>query len=508
MKTIYALLFCIFLLGSQLAVNAQTLGFYGPYHTHLAEASTNLGHATYLSDPSVDNNPDALVFVTANFSVDNIFVNIYSGIWYNGAEWSIYDETEGSSIMIENSGWNVGVIERGGSAYIHEATAENIEGNYSNLDSPGVTDNANALVFITHNWSGNASGVYVNRATGVWYNGSNWAIYNEDQEGFQVEAAFNTFVADPSEHAFQHVATEENTNADLSYIDHPLLNGNPDARILITHNWGEIGQAMNIYNTSPNAVLYDVIEEQWVITNENLMAIDPNTTFNVLILNLLPGETCSMPLPIDCTMGSVTGSTIGVPNDVESADANECESVGDGGQIWYSFEATEDALVTISTCSSIWDTRISVFSGSCGGFICAGSDDDSCNESQSSLEFQAVEGETYMIYMGGYSDYEGEFVLDISCVPNVGVEESAVNSDFAIYPNPARNSVTVELSISQSEQVLIQLIDMTGRVVVTENISGDKPVHSLDISAVANGIYSLNMTQSNRVLSKQLVIAH
>ena len=123
MRKLYSYLICLLVLGSQMSANAQTLGFYGPFHTHLADGPALDGNTTYLTDPSVVGNSEALVFITANYSVANTFVNFHAAVWYTGGEWSIYDEAEAD--FVEYTGWNVAVIERGGNTFVHSSTAEN-----------------------------------------------------------------------------------------------------------------------------------------------------------------------------------------------------------------------------------------------------------------------------------------------------------------------------------------------------------------------------------------------
>jgi hypothetical protein len=110
--------------------------------------------------------------------------------------------------------------------------------------------------------------------------------------------------------------------------------------------------------------------------------------------------------------------------------------------------------------------------------------------------------------MGGYSDYEGEYVLDISCTPNVGIEEDTNSASFVIYPNPAQNNVDIQIPFEGAELVLIQLNDMTGRVVMTETIPGANSICRMNVAGLANGIYSVNVIQADKVYSEQLVIAH
>ncbi|HEY6907687.1 MAG TPA: T9SS type A sorting domain-containing protein, partial [Ignavibacteriaceae bacterium] len=56
--------------------------------------------------------------------------------------------------------------------------------------------NPAAIFFITQNWNPPAGGgIYNNAATGVWYDGSHWAVFNQDISAMPVGAAFNVYLA-------------------------------------------------------------------------------------------------------------------------------------------------------------------------------------------------------------------------------------------------------------------------------------------------------------------------
>lgn len=78
---------------------------------------------------------------------------------------------------------------------------------------------------------------------------------------------------------FVHTVTPANTYwSYASRIDHPDLNGNPDARLIISHTTvGTIGEP----NTQKTGVLY--YENYWHVFNENWTAITNNTSYTIYI---------------------------------------------------------------------------------------------------------------------------------------------------------------------------------------------------------------------------------
>jgi hypothetical protein len=113
---------------------------------------------------------------------------------------------------------------------------------------------------------------------------------------------------------------------------------------------------------------------------------------------------------------TITGNEIPQPNHCMALQGDELFS-------WYSFTAAYDTIMTVSThlaSNAGLDTRISVFSGTCGNLLCEGFGDDTGGNFLSDAIFQAIAGTTYYIvfdtYWGGamntspveFEIYQGE----------------------------------------------------------------------------------------------------
>lgn len=75
---------------------------------------------------------------------------------------------------------------------VHHATSANILRNWTVLDHPLLNGKPRAVMLVTPNF--NPGGVYAgpqNRAIGVWYDGSRWAIFNQDSAALTPGTAFN-----------------------------------------------------------------------------------------------------------------------------------------------------------------------------------------------------------------------------------------------------------------------------------------------------------------------------
>jgi hypothetical protein len=142
------------------------------------------------------------------------------------------------------------------------------------------------------------------------------------------------------------------------------------------------------------------------------------------------GQTCGQALPITCGVGSVSGNTSLNPNDNASSGAAVC-AIGTAGQVWYSLNIPQGGQVTLSTCGgATWDTRIGVYSGSCGALACVAQNDDFCGL-QSQLTFTANPGQSYLIRMGGFGAGQGAFTMTVSCVINCAPAPACVTNTAA-----------------------------------------------------------------------------
>jgi sugar lactone lactonase YvrE len=86
--------------------------------------------------------------------------------------------------------------------------------------------------------------------------------------------------------------------------------------------------------------------------------------------------------------------------------------------------------------------------------------------------------------------------------PLAGINHVAIkNNQLNIYPNPAQNNFTIETNANEKQT--LQLFDVNGKLVLTQNII-DKT--TIDVGNLNAGVYSLNITNSQAVLTKKLVI--
>lgn len=111
---------------------------------------------------------------------------------------------------------------------------------------------------------------------------------------------------------------------------------------------------------------------------------------------LLAQDTCATAVPIsvgqfvvDAVNGNEVPSPICAPNGTGATKGE-----------WYTYTATQDYSVTISTSLAVnqgKDTRIHVYTGTCGNLACYAGDDDSGDGYLSIVNFYAQQGQTFYI---------------------------------------------------------------------------------------------------------------
>jgi hypothetical protein len=128
-------------------------------------------------------------------------------------------------------------------------------------------------------------------------------------------------------------------------------------------------------------------------------------------------DLCANAIPLTCG-ARVSGTNIGATSTGDPTGT--CGTSVQGGGVFYTIVG-RGANITVTTCNSStnFDTKLFVYSGSCGALTCVGGNDDDnncgANSSASSYTFNAAFGTTYYIMVGGYQGATGNFVLGASC---------------------------------------------------------------------------------------------
>ena len=108
----------------------------------------------------------------------------------------------------------------------------------------------------------------------------------------------------------------------------------------------------------------------------------------------------------------------------------------------------------------------------------------------------------------------GDYLTDAPAPTGPG-REGVESPRFGIercYPNPARALASVEYSLDSAESARLELIDVTGRVVLGHDLGAVGPGrHTVTIGPPAGsrpGVYWLRLRQAGRVAKLQAIFEH
>ena len=124
------------------------------------------------------------------------------------------------------------------------------------------------------------------------------------------------------------------------------------------------------------------------------------------------GNECATATAANCN-DVVTGSTVG---GTPSGLSDCVTSASTGGADWYVITGdgtTWTAETVVPSAGGQYDTKIWVFSGSCGSLSCVTGDDDGGSGTLSKVTFATTIGTTYYIIVGGYGSAEGNYEMTI-----------------------------------------------------------------------------------------------
>lgn len=286
MKTIFTILMSLLIS----VVIAQDKVF-----VHKATTGNSTGNVTTLDHPDLNGNPNANIIISHNLNSEGVqYNNKITGTWYDGSNWTVFNEDLSS--IIEGSSYNI-YIPQGGKLITEEADGSSYT---LELNDPAINGNPNAIIVYANYWNPNQ--VYNNHNYGFWYSDSSqrWNIYNEETTTeIPANATFSLLIDEGTGNAdaFSHITTAGNTTANYTILDHPSLNGKPEAYPVISHNWGTASDSWSNILDKTIGVWYN--GNNWTIYTEDTSTMPEDIKFNIYV--------ASEPLSInDQTIANIT----------------------------------------------------------------------------------------------------------------------------------------------------------------------------------------------------------
>jgi len=269
----------VFFISLTLGAGALTIA-QDKFFVHTSTGETISVTGTFIDHPDLNNNPNANFIVShcwdcSGTGVDN---NKVSGIYYSNTDnkWMIFNE-DGSDmeagrsffVYIPLDGYSFRTTNSGNSTYLY-------------LDNALLNGQPEKSAVLTNLYLSQ----WDNRNYGFWYDTdvNQWVVYNEGLANIEANASYIVAMeGDPGIEKYRHSATSENSYSDCTELNHPILNGNPNAKMVFAHNWGVSGDVSNIILDKVFTVFYNDATASWRLCTEDYTDIPPGTMFDFLI---------------------------------------------------------------------------------------------------------------------------------------------------------------------------------------------------------------------------------
>lgn len=262
---------------------------------HIAAAG-NLGcsggFCTVLDDPCLDSNDGAMVLVTHVWNPPGQPTHYLDQPVGHDLDVTTFRHRLATGITTLEAGTGFNVIALCGDSVVgipHNTNAGNTVGNRSYLDHPTLNGNDFVPMLVFGNGT---PGFVLDSPYGVRYDSSNsrWAIFLEDLDPmppgkfFWVVPTTSPYWAELGITPVVHEATVVNTTLNYTFVDHPALNGKPNAIVVVTQHMMELGM---FHNPHYVGLFYSAGNGRWGIFNEDQDAMPLGARFFLGVATLI-----------------------------------------------------------------------------------------------------------------------------------------------------------------------------------------------------------------------------
>jgi poly(3-hydroxybutyrate) depolymerase len=110
--------------------------------------------------------------------------------------------------------------------------------------------------------------------------------------------------------------------------------------------------------------------------------------------------------------------------------------------------------------------------------------------------------ESSTAYMDTTEGLLRDFLIDDIKTQGVGVNNILAKTDVKLYPNPAKEMLTIE--VNNGSKNVITLMDLSGKTI--ETIQSNKAFTHLNLSHLQAGIYFVNISNENGSITQKLIV--
>ncbi len=266
------------------------------------------------------------------------------------------------------------------------------------------------------------------------------------------------------------------------------------------------------------------------VTNFYAPVVSEPTVFSITLQVTDPGNASSrdkVMVTIQPELFFREGKKLNIARVIASDhDGNLPENTVDGdmstrwsaeGNQWIKYNLTADSVYYIKTAWYKGDQRINNFDVEVSEdnitWKTALSDAATSGKTESFQTFRFEESKANYLRIKAngntQNDWNSLLEIEVYGVPsqkNNNIPET-VPEDIIIYPNPAYNSITIDLSNIEHHESMIHIVSLNGQIVASHYIDEINSTINLDISSLKSGIYLLRLLDydNDSLITKRFV---
>jgi hypothetical protein len=88
----------------------------------------------------------------------------------------------------------------------------------------------------------------------------------------------------------------------------------------------------------------------------------------------------------------------------------------------------------------------------------------------------------------------------------VGLKDLKLDNSFAMFPNPAKENLTIKLQNSSNANCTVDIVNAIGQTVQTNSLGNDSEIlNTISISNLTSGMYLVKTTLGDKVSATKLI---
>ena len=188
---------------------------------------------------------------------------------------------------------------------------------------------------------------------------------------------------------------------------------------------------------------------------------------------------------------------------VITTNSNACDGVGTSVQTTVTFTTTPSAAASFSTNGNV----VTFTNTSIGASSYSWDFSDFTNSSAASPSHAFISNGSYPVILTAINGACSDTLL-LTINITVGIEELMGLNNISIYPNPANENLVVAFDNQSGSAFKLLVSDRVGRIIQTIDVQDeDQNFVTMNVSSLANGMYSILFVGQNSSFTKSFIVA-